>query len=98
MNTDRESSPQFHRVAETHRPAISFFIDGTPARALSGDTVLTALLTNGCRLRLSEFGDGPRAGFCNMGACQDCWVKLEAGERLRACSQFVREGMRIVTG
>lgn len=77
---------------------ISFFINGTPARALSGDTVLTALLTNGRRLRMSEFGDGPRAGFCNMGACQDCWVSLEGGERLRACSQFVREGMRVVTG
>ena len=96
MKTDRQSGPQFHRVAETHRPEISFFINGAPSRALSGDTVLTALLTNGWRLRLSEFGDGPRAGFCNMGACQDCWVSLEEGERLRACSQFVREGMRVV--
>lgn len=32
-----------------------------------------------------------------MGACQDCWVWTEEGERLRACTTAVREGLRIVT-
>ena len=32
-----------------------------------------------------------------MGACQDCWVALDDGTRLRACTSFVAEGMRIVT-
>jgi NADH dehydrogenase/NADH:ubiquinone oxidoreductase subunit G len=32
-----------------------------------------------------------------MGACQDCWVALEDGTRLRACTSFVGDGMRIVT-
>jgi predicted molibdopterin-dependent oxidoreductase YjgC len=88
---------QFHRLAERDRPTLRFVIDGGPCEALAGDTLLTALLTNGGRLRLSEFGDGPRAGFCLMGACQDCWVALEDGTRLRACSSFVADGMRIVT-
>jgi predicted molibdopterin-dependent oxidoreductase YjgC len=48
-------------------------------------------------LRSSEFGEGRRAGFCLMGACQDCWVWTAAGERLRACSTEVREGLAIVT-
>ena len=97
MKPDSNPTPQLHRVAETHRRPIGFFINGVPSQALSGDTLLTALLTNGCKLRNSEFGDGPRAGFCNMGACQDCWVSLEQGARLRACSEFVSEGMRVVT-
>ena len=90
-------APQFRRASPSAigpRPSV---IDGRSCEALAGDTLLTALLTNGRRLRSSEFGDGPRAGFCLMGACQDCWVALEDGTRLRACTSFVAEGMRIVT-
>jgi NADH dehydrogenase/NADH:ubiquinone oxidoreductase subunit G len=72
-------------------------VDGCAVEALEGDTLLVAVLAAGARLRESEFGDGPRAGFCLMGACQDCWVWTEAGGRLRACSTPVAEGMRIVT-
>jgi D-hydroxyproline dehydrogenase subunit gamma len=88
---------QFQRLAESDRPRIRFVIDGQRCEALAGDTLLTALLTNGRRLRTSEFGDGPRAGFCLMGACQDCWVALDDGTRLRACTSFVAEGMQVVT-
>jgi D-hydroxyproline dehydrogenase subunit gamma len=88
---------QFQRRAEGDRPVIRIVIDGRSCEALAGDTLLTALLTNGRRLRSSEFGDGPRAGFCLMGACQDCWVALEDGTRLRACTSFAAEGMRLVT-
>jgi len=90
-------TPQFQRLAEINRPRVLLFIDGRSCEALAGDTLLTALLTNGQRLRSSEFGDGPRAGFCLMGACQDCWVTLEDGTRLRACTSFVTGGMRIMT-
>lgn len=86
---------QFVRLAEQDRPAITLYLDGQPIRALAGDTVLTALLTTGRILRHSEFGDGPRAGFCLMGACQDCWVFLEAGARIRACTTFAAQGMRL---
>jgi NADH dehydrogenase/NADH:ubiquinone oxidoreductase subunit G len=91
------ATPQFRRLAEGDRLLIRFVIDGRPCEALAGDTLLTALLTHGRWVRMSEFGDGPRAGFCLMGACQDCWVALEDGTRLRACTSFVAEGMRIVT-
>src|SRR5438128_10487668 len=90
------AAAQFHRLAERDRPVVRFAIDGRACEALAGDTLLTALMTNGRRLRLSEFGDGPRAGFCLMGACQDCWTALEDGTRLRACTSFVAEDMRIV--
>jgi predicted molibdopterin-dependent oxidoreductase YjgC len=88
---------QFRRLCETDRPVIRFVLDGRDCEALAGDTLLTALLTNGQRLRSSEFDDGSRAGFCLMGACQDCWVDLDDGTRLRACTSFIAEGLRIVT-
>lgn len=88
---------RFVRLAETDRPALTLHIDGEARTALAGDTLLVALLSNGRRVRDSEFGDGPRAGFCLMGACQDCWVWTPAGERLRACSTPVEEGMSVLT-
>ena len=86
------------RVAETGRPRVRISIDGVPVEALAGDTLLTALLLHRRAVRRSEFGDGPRAGFCLMGACQDCWVELASGERGRACTTFVGDGLAIVTG
>lgn len=88
---------QFVRLAETQRDPLSFFIDGSQATALQGDTVLTAVLMHQRRVRESEFSGAPRAGFCLIGACQDCWMRTEDGTRLRACSTLVSAGMRVVT-
>ena len=90
--------PLLHRVAETGRAAVPFTLDGEPASALAGDTVLTAVLTQAAQLRRNEFSGAPRAGFCMMGACQDCWIATEQGERLRACSTFIAPSMALVTG
>jgi predicted molibdopterin-dependent oxidoreductase YjgC len=100
MRADSSQGPaaaRFVRLAEADRAPVPFTIDGAPASALDGDTLLVALLANGSRLRRSEFGDGNRAGFCLMGACQDCWVWTAEGGRLRACSTPVAAGMAIST-
>ena len=49
------------------------------------------------QLRRNEFSHEPRAGFCLMGACQDCWVLTDSGERLRACSTFITPGVALRT-
>jgi len=85
------------RLAAQDRAPVDFVLDGKPARALRGDTVLTAVLTHAGRLRETEFSGAPRAGFCMMGACQDCWMRLEDGTRLRACSTFIAPGMRLLS-
>ena len=86
---------RLRRLAETDRPTVSFLLDGAAADALEGDTLLTAILVHDDHLRASEFGDGLRAGFCLMGACQDCWVNVEGGGRVRACTTAITEGMRV---
>jgi predicted molibdopterin-dependent oxidoreductase YjgC len=88
---------RFVRLAETQRRAVMIVVDGKPVQALEGDTVLVAILGALGHVRTSEFGDGKRAGFCLMGACQDCWVWTVAGERLRACSTALTQGMAIST-
>ena len=91
-------APQFQRLAESDRPRVRLVIDGRSCAALAGDTLLTALLTNGRRVRSSEFGDGPRAGFCLMGACQDCWVVVGGLGRVRACATLAEDGMEVRRG
>lgn len=91
------SSPLLRRVVATDREPVRFTLDGRPAMALAGDTVLTAVLTLHDRLRVNEFSGEPRAGFCMVGACQDCWVGTAEGGRLRACTTFVAEGMSLRT-
>jgi D-hydroxyproline dehydrogenase subunit gamma len=88
---------RFVRLAETDRRAVTVIVDGKSVQAFEGDTLLVAVLGAFGHLRTSEFGDGRRAGFCLMGACQDCWVWTAAGERLRACSTSLTEGMAIST-
>lgn len=89
---------QLRRLKERDRPEVAFVLDGQPASALAGDTVLTAVLTQADRLRTNEFSQLPRAGFCLMGACQDCWVRLADGRSLRACQTLIEPGMQVCTG
>ena len=88
---------RFVRLAEEDRAVITLQVDGEAVTALEGDTLMVALLAKGDHLRTSEFGPEKRAGFCLMGACQDCWVWTAEGGRLRACTTFVQEGMEIST-
>ena len=81
----------FKRLVEQDRPALAFTLDGQPASGLQGDTLLTAVLTCSEHLRGSDFSAEPRAGFCMMGACQDCWVRLDDGRRVRACSTLLEQ-------
>jgi predicted molibdopterin-dependent oxidoreductase YjgC len=90
-------SGRFVRLAATGRPAITLRVDGAPVAALEGDTVLTALRVAGLPLRESEFGDGPRAGFCLMGVCQDCVLHVAGLGRVRACQTLAEEGMEVTT-
>jgi len=85
------------RLAEAGRPALRFHLDGVEYQAMQGDTVLTAVLQIARSLRAAEFGTERRAGFCLMGACQDCWVWQEDGPRLRACSTLLEPGMRLLS-
>jgi predicted molibdopterin-dependent oxidoreductase YjgC len=76
---------------------VPFTIDGEAVEAREGDLLMTAILLHRPALRRFEFGDADRAGFCFMAACQDCWVSLADGRRVRACSTLVEPGMAVVT-
>ena len=88
---------RLQRLAEVGRPEVRFWFDGQEITALEGDTILTAVLLSAKALRDTEFGPEKRAGFCLMGACQDCWIWDERGPRMRACSTQIQAGMRLLS-
>jgi predicted molibdopterin-dependent oxidoreductase YjgC len=92
------SSPaQFVRRYRKDERPIGFKLNGVAQTGRHGDTVLTAILCNDGKLRVTEFTRQPRAGFCLIGACQDCNVMTEDGSKLRACTTLLQEGMAFVT-
>ncbi|MBK7060165.1 MAG: (2Fe-2S)-binding protein [Rubrivivax sp.] len=90
--------PVLQRLPGIDAAPIAFTLDGVACSGRAGDSVLTAVLTQGEQLRLTEFSASPRAGFCLMGACQDCWMDSVDGRRLRACSTPLEAGMQLLTG
>ncbi|WP_424987675.1 (2Fe-2S)-binding protein [Microbulbifer sp. S227A] len=88
-------SGRVQRLTDPAGPAVPFLFDDEPMTGCEGDTVLTAVLSQRRGLRPAEFGPGTRAGFCLMGACQDCWIWRDDGQRLRACTTLLSAGMRL---
>jgi len=86
----------FQRTVDRAAAEVPLTIDGEPVRAQQGDLLITAILLHRTALRRFEFGSGFRAGFCWMAACQECWVRLADGRRLRACSTLVEPGMAVL--
>ena len=85
------------RLAGAPRQSIALRVDGQAIEAFEGDTLLTALLCARDSLRHDTWSGEARAGFCLMGACQDCWIWSEDGRRLRACTTLVEAGMAVRT-
>ena len=85
------------RLTAVRESVLHITVDGCPTVARAGDSVLVAVLAAGPCLRHSEFTGEPRAGFCLMGACQDCWMWTEDGRRIRACTTRAWDGLAVTT-
>jgi sarcosine oxidase subunit alpha len=76
--------------------AVSFSFDGTPVRALAGDTIGSALYAAGRRTFSRSFKYHRRRGLlCCSGACPNCLVAVDGAPGIRACTEPVREGARV---
>lgn len=88
---------QFRRRYRLDETPVPFTLNGAVENGRRGDTVLTAILSVSGRIRQSEFSGENRAGFCLIGACQDCYVMMADGRRVRACSTALEPGMALIT-
>jgi predicted molibdopterin-dependent oxidoreductase YjgC len=97
MVVARVRGPLISRVNCPDRAPVVLTFNGVQIDAFEGDTILTAILVNRSAIRDFEFSNEQRAGFCFMGACQDCWVQVNGDRSVRACSTFVSAGMNVTS-
>ncbi len=95
--TEAASPSQFVPAVRRKGASVTFRLDGRDLCAHDGQSVLSAVLEAGHTLRYNEFSGEPRAGFCLMNACQDCWIWTARGTRLRACQTPVSAGLELHT-
>ena len=75
---------------------IAFEFDGAPARGFEGDTIASALYASGRRVFSRSFKyHRPRGLLCCAGQCPNCLVSVDGDPGVRACTEPLREGMRV---
>ena len=75
---------------------LTFSFDGKPVEALEGDTIGSALHAAGRRTFSRSFKyHRPRGLFCCAGQCPNCLVAVDGAPGVRACTETVRQGMRV---
>ena len=75
---------------------IRFTFDGKAVEAYEGDTVGSALFADGRRTFSRSFKYHRRRGLlCCAGQCPNCIVAVDGAPGVRACTEPVREGMRV---
>ncbi|HEX5954979.1 MAG TPA: 2Fe-2S iron-sulfur cluster-binding protein, partial [Solirubrobacterales bacterium] len=75
---------------------VTFTFNGREVEAFEGDTIGSALAAGGQRVLSRSFKyHRPRGLFCCAGQCPNCLVDVDGWPGVRACTEPVREGMRV---
>ena len=75
---------------------VRFTLDGRPAAAEGGTSLLAALWNAGRRVVRTSVSGEARGPLCGMGTCFECRVTIDGVMGRRACLEPVREGMQVV--
>jgi sarcosine oxidase, subunit alpha len=79
------------------RRELRFTFDGKEHSAYEGDTIGSALFAAGRRTFSRSFKYHRRRGLmCCAGQCPNCLVQVDDAPGVRACTEPVREGMKVV--
>jgi sarcosine oxidase, subunit alpha len=75
---------------------VTFTFDGREVTGLEGDTIGSALFADGQRTFSRSFKYHRRRGLlCCAGQCPNCLVAVDGAPGVRACTEPVRDGMRV---
>jgi sarcosine oxidase subunit alpha len=75
---------------------VTFRLERRTIRAFEGDTVGSALAASGVTITARSFKyHRPRGLMCMTGSCPNCLMQIDGIPNVRACTEPVREGMRV---
>ncbi len=76
--------------------SVPVVVNGAAVSVPAGSTAAAAMLLGGAgHTRSSALSGEPRAPYCMMGACFECWMEIDGEANQQGCMVIVREGMRI---
>jgi predicted molibdopterin-dependent oxidoreductase YjgC len=77
---------------------VRIIFDGRLLDARAGEPIAAALLANGVRVfrTMPRTGEA-RGGYCMIGRCSDCLMKVDGELNVRACVTPVKDGMNVET-
>jgi hydrogen cyanide synthase HcnA len=75
----------------------TMFVDGQPVAVAPGETVICVLNAMGQRSFSRNDHFQASGGYCWMGVCHACLVKVDGGYKRRACQTLAMPGMHVET-
>jgi sarcosine oxidase subunit alpha len=95
MTAERTGSPGPHEAID-RGVAVAYTLDGTRMTGWRGDTVGSAMAAAGVTITGRSFKyHRPRGLMCMAGACPNCLVRIDGVPNVRACTEPLREGMKV---
>lgn len=86
----------FKQLPNNDAEMLQVFLNGQSVQVQKGTTVAAMTLTQGLRhTRTTPVSQSKRAAFCMMGVCYDCLMVIDGKANQRACSTYVKKGMRV---
>lgn len=77
---------------------VTIIYNGNPLKALEGETIAAALMSQGIRkMRKTPKYKRDRGIFCGIGRCTDCVMVVDGQANVRTCVTPVRDGMTVET-
>jgi len=75
---------------------VKFFFEGREMEGYEGEPIAAALHAAGIKvLHYSLKRTRPRGFFCAIGNCSSCLMIVDGVPNVRACTERLREGMRV---
>ncbi len=86
----------FSPLLKYFEPSVNVLINGIPMRVPEGCSAAAAiLLQKNVITRTSTVSDSPRAPYCMMGVCFECFLQIDGKDNQQGCLVIVTEGMSI---
>lgn len=89
-----------HRVydiQQLHGLQFTVTVNNKRVCVAEGETVISALSAVGLRAFSTNDHRNASGGYCWMGVCHNCLVKIDGRYKRRACQTIVKPGMTIET-